>query len=350
MLVLREAKFGQAPKGERLERIKNSPNYRDGEFRNLHNTPVISSDDGMFKVMLDFLFKKKVRLAPAEDLPVVKTDIKALNTDEDVLIWFGHSSYFMRIQGRTFLIDPVLSDYASPFYFINKAFKGTSVFGVKDLPDIDYLIISHDHYDHLDYNTIRELQDKVDQVVCPLGIGQDFEYWGYAPDRITELDWYDEFPMEAGWKITATPARHYSGRGTKRNQTFWASYVLQTPALKLYLGGDSGYDVHFAEIGKKYGPFDLAILEQGQYDERWSLIHLLPSQLFKVAEELGAKRLFPVHNSRFALASHPWDEPLEEVTARQAEAGIPVLTPKIGEPVFLNDTTQTFEAWWKGLE
>lgn len=350
MLVLSQAKFGQLPRGERLERIKRSPNYVDGEFRNLHETPVITSDKSRFQIMRDFMFRKKVRLTPAEDLPVVKTDIKALNPEQDVLIWFGHSSYFIRLDGKTFLVDPVFSDYAAPFSFINKAFKGTSQFKAEDLPAIDYLIITHDHWDHLDYKTVMDLKPKVKQVVCALGIGQDFEYWGFENSSITELDWYESSQLAAGWHLTATPARHYSGRGLKGNQTLWASYVLQTPDFKLYIGGDSGYDVHFAEIGEKYGPFDLAILEQGQYDENWNLIHLMPYQVFKTATQLRAKRILPVHNSRFALANHPWDAPLNEITANHADSGISVLTPQIGEPVSLRDTPQTFTKWWKGRE
>ena len=349
MNLIRQAGLGKSPKGERLERIKSSKNYVNGEFKNIHQTPVISSDEGQFRMMMDFMFKKKIRVTPEDQIPVVKTDIKALKPNEDVLIWFGHSSYFIQLKGKTFLVDPVFSKYASPVSFVNKAFKGTSIYSTNDLPTIDYLIITHDHYDHLDYKTVSKLKDKVKHVVCGLGVGQHFEHWGYENSVINELDWHESLQLDQDWRLTATPARHYSGRGLKSNQTLWASYVLQAAGFNIYIGGDSGYDTFFSEIGENYGPFDLIILEQGQYDQNWNLIHMLPDQIFKAANDLKAKRILPVHNSRFALANHPWDEPLKEITKNKTDAGIPVLTPVIGEPVLLCDTTQGFENWWEGI-
>ena len=186
--------------------------------------------------MWDFIFAKKYKVKPEDSLPFVSTDIKGLDEKEDVLIWFGHSSYFMRLDGKTFLVDPVFCGYAAPFSFMTNAFKGTNNYGVEDLPDIDYLIISHDHWDHLDYETILKLKSKVGHVVCGLGVGQHFEYWGYEASKINELDWYEAIEFE-GVKLTAAPARHFSGRGIKRNKSLWASYVLNTKnnnrALKL---------------------------------------------------------------------------------------------------------------------
>ncbi|MFB6319128.1 MBL fold metallo-hydrolase [Saccharicrinis sp. FJH54] len=349
MVILNQARFGQSPKGERLERIKQSEHYEDGEFKNLSETPTFTSDKSRFQVMKDFMFRKKIRVTPDDSLPVIKTDINALDPKDDALVWFGHSSYFIRLNGKTFLVDPVFSPYAAPFSFINKAFKGTTVFHAGDLPAIDYLIITHDHWDHLDYQTVLDLKQNIKHIVTGLGVGQHFEHWGFDPEVITELDWYEAMNLDAGWQLTATPARHFSGRGLKRNKTLWASFVLKAPDFKLFIGGDGGYDTHFSDIGSKYGPFDLAVMEQGQYDQNWNLIHLLPEQLFKAAGQLQAQRILPVHNSKFALANHPWDEPLNKITENQSGSDIPVLTPKIGEVVFLNDTTQVFERWWKGL-
>lgn len=349
VLILRQAKFGQLPRGERLERIKKSANYRDGEFKNLSETPTFTSDKNMFQVMIGFMLRKKVRIKPQENLPVVKTNIKALNPEEDVIVWFGHSSYFMQLNGKTFLIDPVFSDYASPFSFANKAFAGTSQFSADDFPTIDYLIITHDHWDHLDYPTVMNLKSKTEKIICSLGVGQTFEYWGFDPKTITDLDWYEGLELGEEWKLTATPARHFSGRGFKRNQTLWSSFVLLTPSYKLFLGGDGGYDHHFKEIGEKFGPFDLAIMEQGQYNQNWNLIHLMPEKLFQAAADLKAKKILPVHNSKFALAVHPWDEPLNKISENRQNSDIAVVTPKIGEPVFLKDNAQTFSEWWKGL-
>lgn len=347
MGVLSQAKFGQSPKGERLERIKNSPNYQNGEFKNLHETPVLTSDKSRFQLMLDFMLKKKVRTSPDTPFAVIKTDLKSISPEDDVLVWFGHSSYFMQLKGKTFLVDPVLSNYASPFSFINKAFKGTTLYTHNDFPQIDYLIITHDHWDHLDYKTVMDLKQKIKHVICPLGIGQYFEYWGFDTSKNTELDWYESSELNKEFRLTATPARHYSGRGLKGNQTLWASFVLKSPDHTIFIGGDSGYDTFFTEIGNKYGPFDMAILEQGQYDDNWNLIHMLPDQVFEAAKQLQSKRILPVHNSRFALANHPWDEPLNKMTENHVDSNISVITPKIGELIYLEDSTQHFSKWWK---
>lgn len=346
MIILNQAKFGQLPKGERLERILKSPNYEKGVFKNLSETTVMSSDKSTFSVMLDFMFSKKVNVTPKKELPIIKTDIKALDSETDVLIWFGHSSYFMRLDGTTFLVDPVFSSYASPFSFLNKAFQGTTIYSSDDIPEIDYLIISHDHWDHLDYKTILNLKSKVQQVICGLGVGQHFEYWGYNSSKIKELDWYENYSLK-GIEITATPARHFSGRGIRRNKTLWASYVLQTENYNFFIGGDSGYDTFFEKIGSQYGPFDLAILEQGQYNKNWSLIHMLPEQLFNTAEQLQAKCIFPVHNSKFSLSNHSWDDPLKKMIKNLGTSNIPVITPKMGELVNFQDSVQTFSKWWE---
>ncbi|NIK93305.1 MBL fold metallo-hydrolase [Mangrovimonas sp. CR14] len=348
MGILNQSKFGQHPKGERLERIKKSANYQDGAFKNLSDTKVMTSDKGTFRTMLDFMLSKKVDVTPTDSLPFVKTNLKNLNQEEDILVWFGHSSYFMRIDGRTYLVDPVFCGYAAPFSFMNKAYKGTNNYHVDDLPNIDYLIISHDHWDHLDYETILQLKPKVKQVVCALGVGQHLEYWGYETTMIHELDWYEGISF-GDVNFTATPARHFSGRGLRRNKTLWASYVLKTPSYNFYIGGDSGYDPFYKEIGSKYGPFDLAIIEQGQYSEDWNQIHLLPKQLFQVAEDLNVQRVFPVHNSKFALSGHPWYEPLNAALENK-ESEIALVTPMVGEVVSLNDSTQVFSSWWKDLK
>ncbi len=349
MLILNQPGFGQTPKGERLERIKKSANFRNGEFKNLSETPVFTSEKSKLQIMSGFLFRKKIRISPEEKLPAIKTNIKALSPDEDVLIWFGHSSYFIQLKGKKFLVDPVFSDYASPFSFINKAFKGTNEYKSSDFDTIDYLIITHDHWDHLDYNTLIDLKPKIKHIVCGLGVGQHFEYWGIDTSIITELDWYDGITLEEGWNLTATPARHFSGRGLKRNKTLWVSFTLQAPDYNIFIGGDGGYDTHFSEIGTKYGPFNLAILEQGQYNENWNLIHLMPDMVFKAAKDLKAHTILPVHNSKFALSNHPWDEPLNKITENHIELDVAVLTPQIGEPVLLKDNTQKFGKWWKGI-
>ncbi len=347
--ILNQPEFGKLPSNERLEKIKKSPNFKNGSFQNQSITPNLTGNSGFLKALYDFLFKSHERVTPESQIPSIKTDIKNLKADEDVLIWFGHSSYFIQIDGKKILVDPVFNDHASPFPWMVKAFKGTNPFKAEDIPDIDYLIITHDHWDHLDYNTLQKLKGRTKKIVCGLGVGEHLEYWGFNPKIITELDWYEQTELDSGFTLNATPARHFSNRGLKRNQTLWVSYVLQTPTMKLFLGGDGGYDKHFAEIGEKFGPFDLAVLEQGQYNEKWKYIHLLPNQVLNAAKELKAKRIFPVHNSKFALSTHPWDEPLEQIIKNNETVQMPIITPKIGEKVRLKDTTQVFSHWWKGL-
>ena len=347
VIFMRQPPFGATPEGERLERMEKSPNYKNGAFRNLENTPNLAEGVSMSDMLWSFLFKKTPRQVPAAPLPSVTTDLHGLPSDTDALVWFGHSSYFMQVDGRKFLVDPVFSDHASPVSFTTKSFPGTSVYHVPDMPDIDYLVITHDHWDHLDYRTVKALQPKVGHVICPLGVGAHLERWGYPPEKITELDWHESVPLADGFSLRATPARHFSGRGFKRNGTLWASYVLNTPTQRLFLGGDSGYGKHFEQIGRQYGPFDLAILENGQYNAYWLYIHTLPEQTLLAAEDLGAKRIMPVHNSKFSLAMHAWDEPMRELDSTNTGAGLPLLTPRIGEPLYLKDTTQTFDRWWE---
>ncbi|MGC4042064.1 MAG: MBL fold metallo-hydrolase [Flavobacterium sp.] len=253
------------------------------------------------------------------------------------------------MDGKKFLIDPVFSGNASPLPGSVKAFDGSNEYQAEDMPAIDYLLISHDHYDHLDYPTIIKLKDKINVIVCGLGVGSHFEHWGFDTNKIIEKDWHETEILTDTIKIHTTPARHFSGRGLVRNNTLWLSFVLETPTHKLFLGGDSGYDTHFAEIGKKYGPFDWAILENGQYNLAWEAIHMLPKQFVQAAAELRAKNVIPVHSSKFALAQHSWNEPLNEISNfyRNGNYDYSLVTPRIGEVVKLDTTNLHFTEWWK---
>ncbi|WP_409417269.1 MBL fold metallo-hydrolase [Flavobacterium sp. PS2] len=348
-LYMMHPKFGKAPEGNRLELIQKSSNYSDGKFQNTHDTPNLTNGYSFGGILYDQLFGNHPRREPVDSIPSIKTDLHNLSPDADVLVWFGHSSYFMQIDGKRFLIDPVFSGNASPLPGTVTAFKGSNGYTVADLPTIDYLFISHDHYDHLDYETIVTLKSKVKKVICGLGVGGHFERWGYPTDKIIEKDWNETIVLEDGFKVHTTPARHFSGRGFSKNNTLWLSYVLQTPSIKIYIGGDSGYDTHFAKIGEQFGPIDFAILENGQYNLAWEAIHMLPEQVLKAAQDLKAKRLFPVHSSKFKLAMHSWDEPLNKLSTLSKTAHLPLVTPMIGEVVNLNDSTQVFKEWWKGV-
>ena len=347
--VMQQPQFGKAPSGKRLERIKKSPNYKDGKFQNLSYTPNFTEGYTMAGEIYKTFIKKNPRKFPTDSIPTVKTNLHQIPINENVLVWFGHSSYYMQIDGKRFLIDPVLSGSASPLPFGVKSFKGTDIYTPEDIPEIDYLLISHDHFDHVDYKTLLALKPKIKNIVCGLGVGSHFEYWGFDVNKIIEKDWNESFAIQENFKIFTTPARHFSGRKLSRNNTLWLSFVIETPNQRIFIGGDSGYDTHFAEIGKKFDSFDLAILENGQYNEAWRGIHTMPEDFIKVVKDLNAKKVLPVHSSKFVLARHPWDEPLVRVAALSKEAKTPLITPMIGEMVRLKDSTQTFSEWWTGI-
>lgn len=340
--------FGAEPKGKRLERMQKSEHYKNNQFQNLSFTPSLAEGYSMPKVLYDFLFAKKDPfLKPQQNVPAIHTDLKNIPKNEDVFIWMGHSSYFIQIDGISFLVDPVLSTYGSPFKFFNKAFAGADLFKPEDVPYIDYLVITHDHYDHLDYPTIKSIQSKVGEVIMPLGVGAHFERWGYNESQLLEEEWGAMLTLKNNFKMTFTPARHFSGRKFHRNGTLWTSYVLETPTKKIFLGGDSGYDTHFKMIGEKYGPFDYAIMENGQYNPAWKYIHALPEDVIQASLDIQAENIIPVHSGKFALALHPWNEPLQKVTALGKEKNLHILTPKIGEILDLNKTDNKFPVWWE---
>ncbi|WP_373548416.1 MBL fold metallo-hydrolase [Haliscomenobacter sp.] len=350
LLFLQLPQFGKAPSGARLQRIKQSPHYQDGAFVNKEPTPNLSEGHSFGSVLYSFFFAKKPDLKPKEPIPSTFTDLYQLPANADVLVWFGHSSYYLQIGGVKFLIDPVFSGNVSPIPGSNQAFKGSDVYTVKNMPPIDYLLITHDHYDHLDYQTVTGLKDKVKQVICGLGVGSHLERWGYPAERIMEKDWNESLILEKGLTLHTLPTRHFSGRSFKRNNTLWLSFLLETPNGKIYLGGDSGYGEHFAKIGDQFGPIDLAILENGQYNPAWHAIHCLPEETLKAAKALQAKLLMPVHSSKFALAMHAWYEPLTEITRLNSGYLVPLVTPLIGECVNLKESGQAFQEWWKTLQ
>ncbi|KIA88422.1 MBL fold metallo-hydrolase [Kaistella jeonii] len=346
ILFMQHPKFGKAPSGKRLERILKSPHYKKDKFDNINFTPPLAEDASMPKIMLRFLFGKKKNLSPKHQFNFSKTDLKNLNPDENVYVWMGHSSYYLQIDGKKILVDPVFSGNASPVSFITKAFPGADLYSTDDIPELDYLIITHDHWDHLDYKTVKELNLKVKWVITGLGTGEHLEYWNYDPKKIIELDWGENFDIGNGFKIYAETARHFSGRTFKRNQAIWASFVFETPDKKIYIGGDSGFDDHFEKIGNKYGGFDLAILENGQYNKDWRYIHMMPEEFLIAAKNLKARRIIPVHNSKFVLALHHWEEPMQKISVLNESENLRLITPKIGEKVYWEDDQKLYDKWW----
>ena len=334
--------FGRRPSGKELKKIKASPHYAHNGFQNLVPTKLFK-DVSLMKVLWKFLNAKNT--SPEKPLPSLKTDVKNLPDNTPVIVWFGHSSYLVKINGKHILVDPVFCGHASPVSFTTRSFPGTDIYKVEDLPDIDVLLISHDHYDHLDYKTVVELIPKTKMVCTSLGVASHLQYWGFDADKIIEFDWWNEQTLFNDLKLSAVPARHFSGRGLIRNKTLWSAFVLQTNTHSLFLGADSGYSDHFKFIHEKFPSFDIAILECGQYNIAWHDIHMLPEETVQACIDLHAKVLMPVHWGKFSLSVHTWDEPIKTVCAKAGELNVQLTTPMIGEPVIL-DTTYPNSKWW----
>lgn len=338
--------FGKLPSGNRLDRIRKSAHYREGSFQNLSETQMLAEGVSYPKMIIDF-FSKGVNRDPTYALPSVKTDLKKLSGTDPIVIWFGHSSYLIRMNGKNILIDPVFSNRASPISFLGrKSYPTTNPYRIKDLPAIDLVILTHDHYDHLDYKTIRKLKSRVNTFYTALGVGEHLEHWGVDENIITEFDWWEKQVFEHEIEVIATPARHFSGRWFKRNQTLWNSFVLKTATHTIFIGGDSGYDPVFKSIGQQYGPFDLAILECGQYNTMWPFIHMMPEEVVQASQDLQARAFMPVHWGKFTLALHPWNDPITRA-AKQAEImKVSMATPMIGEPVIVGARLPA-KKWWE---
>jgi L-ascorbate metabolism protein UlaG (beta-lactamase superfamily) len=336
--------FGKNPSGKHLDKMKRSINYKINGFENISDTPVMSKDTSTWEILKKY-FRKNPDLKPSSPLPFVRVDLKEINSIIPVIVWFGHSSYFIRIQNKNILVDPVFSSYASPLSFMIKAFKGTNVYTTDDMPEIDFLILTHDHYDHMDYSTIKKLKGKVKNIYCSLGLASHLIYWGFDEKNITEMDWWQTNILDENVTLTAAPARHFSGRGIRRYKTLWSSFILNTTSHNIYLGGDSGYDTHFKSIGEKFGPFDIAILENGQYNLAWPFIHMMPEETVQAAIDLKAKVLLPVHWAKFPLSLHTWNDPIIRLLKAAAVKRLKVTTPMIGEPVILNEVYPDKE-WW----
>jgi L-ascorbate metabolism protein UlaG (beta-lactamase superfamily) len=337
--------LGKNPSGSRLKRIENSPHYAGGAFQNPEPTEMILKGASYFKMIREYL-NKSGTTAPPAPIPSVRSNLFSLPAEGPAVVWFGHSSYLVKLRGRNILVDPVFSGHASPFTWFGRSFPGTDLYGVNDFPEIDMMVLTHDHYDHLDYHTIRQFAAKTRHFYVSLGVGSHLEYWGIGTEKIIELDWGETARIDDTLSLTATPARHFSGRTLKRNRTLWSSFVLKAGDTTIFLGGDSGYGAHFKTIGEQYGPFDLAILECGQYGKNWPYIHMFPEQTVAAATDLGAKAVLPVHWCKFVLSLHDWNDPIRRVVQAAKEKGLHLATPKIGEP-FLIGTAYPREIWWE---
>ncbi|MCB1214461.1 MAG: MBL fold metallo-hydrolase [Deltaproteobacteria bacterium] len=351
-MILDLKSFGKNPSGEHLEKIKKSPQYSLDLSRFVNrqvgfNTDPLSNPNKK-KIFWDFFFKNQDR-RPKFKLPQIKTSVQDFLDDRDSFkfIWFGHSTFMVKLGKKVLLFDPVFAKNLAPLFFLGRRFQDP-VLSLQELPPVDYIVISHDHYDHLNRESVIFFKDQATKFLVPLGVSSHLIDWGIPAHRITEFDWWESAFFE-DLEFTCTPSQHFSGRSlTSSNQTLWASWVVKNSQHSLYFSGDSGYDIHFKHIGKKYGPFDIAFMENGQYNPMWRRVHMLPEDTMQAFLDLEAKRLMPIHWGMFNIALHPWYDPIESIQGLAALHNIELLTPKLGQLVQLN-RTNTFEAWWKDL-
>lgn len=289
--------------------------------------------------------------APESELPVAEPDIpESPGIDEVYVTWLGHSTVLLQMHGKNLLIDPVFSEYSSPVQLAGpKRFSHPPV-SVDGLPHIDAVVITHDHYDHLDMDSIKSLAEIADRFIVPLGVEAHLTRWGVAGEKITAMAWWEETEID-GLTVACTPARHYSGRfRSAPNRTLFASYVFMDEYHRVFDSGDSAYGSHFEEIGEKYGGFDLALMDGAQYNMRWHSSHMFPEESVSACEMLGAKLAMPVHWGAFSLAPHAWDDPPERFTAAAEEAGVATVTPMIGQTFEISDHAACHEKWWRDIK
>ena len=320
--------------------------YSEGYFENLIPTSMEIS----FSQGIDILKQQMNGVENGEPdfkIPVIHPEVQQILDADSVtqLVWFGHSAFLLYIDGKSLLLDPMLGETPSPVSFMGpKRYSSDLPIAIEDIPHIDAILISHDHYDHLDYESIMELNAKTDHFFLPLGVGAHFEAWGIEKERIHELDWWQEENF-MGLQLAFAPSRHFSGRGFARNETLWGSWIIKGEKDNVYFSGDGGYGPHFKEIGEKYGPFDLALLECGQYNELWGQIHMMPEETAQSAIDVKAKKMMPIHWGMFQLALHSWTDPIERVTAKAEELNVSLIAPRVGEVINLH--TDGYNQWWK---
>ncbi|MBC8082594.1 MAG: MBL fold metallo-hydrolase [Hymenobacter sp.] len=342
--------FGGKPTKAEVQTYAKSGHYQDGEFVNLVPTSV-STSSSLAATLWDFIFHKDPRATPAGPLPLLPLDSLSITRKTPDLVrvtWFGHSASLVELAGQNILLDPMLSvDLGPSAWLTPPRYNTTLPITPEQLPTIAAVLISHDHYDHLDYQTIRRIKSKVAHFYVPLGIGPHLRKWGVAPTRITEMNWNDSVRLP-GLTIVCTPSRHFSGRGlTNRNSTLWSSWVLKSATKRVFYSGDGGYGPHFRAIGAAHGPFDLALMECGQYNADWAEIHMMPEQSVQAAVDVRGRVMLPVHWAAFTEANHAWTDPIERATAAAMRQHLPLTTPRLGEPVTLGTGPLPSSPWWR---
>ncbi|MGL1888872.1 MAG: MBL fold metallo-hydrolase [Reichenbachiella sp.] len=339
--------FGGKQNKNKLARFELSKNYKEGVFINNTPTSMDMSPAKIWSILKDQF--SAVDTKPGLDIDTYKIDSLEITKNKVARItWFGHSAFLLEMNGKNILIDPMLGNVPAPHPWLGaNRFSNQLPIEIEKLPRIDVIIFSHDHYDHLDYGSIKLLKDKTDYFLVPLGVGSHLESWDVSADKIKEHDWWEQTKIGGDLNFVFTPSRHFSGRGLGDNsKTLWGSWVIKGEN-NIFFSGDGGYGPHFKEIGEKYGPFDFAMIECGQYDARWADIHMMPEESAQAGIDVLANVAMPIHWGAFKLAFHPWDEPVERMKAKALELDLPMITPKIGEQVSLDSLVAKEDIWWK---
>lgn len=321
--------------------------YKNNKFQNLEKF-TSNIDCHSIIAMLKKMLKGHPNIAPTQDINIIEFVVNTCDEELTRATWLGHSSFLIEIDGKNILLDPVYSKYAAPHPLLGKKrYNSKMPVNIDELSSIDFVIISHDHYDHLDCELIKKIKNKANYFLVPLGVGNHLRSWGVPNNKILELDWWEEKTLNK-MNFVFAPAKHMSGRSlTDQKATLWGSWIIKGLKKKIYFSGDSGYGSHFKEIGKKYGPFDIGLMECGQYDELWPDVHMMPEQTIQAAIDIKAKLILPIHWGGFTLANHSWTDPIERVLACALQKNIPITTPKIGETVELDKTTYPTTKWWE---
>ncbi len=343
-------KLGKLPSKQELQNFRDTFNFnfKKNIFENRNADAIREMRKRAFKLsVFRAYFKRSKNRFPKHKLPTQELEWQKFSKQQmqAKFVWLGHSGFLFSVNAKNFLIDPVFGPSASPFKFMVYRFQ-EAVCKLQDLPEIDYYILTHDHYDHLDWHSVQFFKNKKCKFLCPIGVGAHLRYWGIEADRIVELAWgqthqYDDL------EFVCTPSQHFSGRNLiGHNKSLWCSWVLKTPVQKFFFSGDSGYDIHFQEIGDTHGPFDLAFIECGQYNELWKEVHMLPDHSIQAFVDLKAKQMFPIHWGMFVLSLHAWNEPIQYIAEKAKDLGFKFVAPKMGE---ILDSSQEYknEEWWK---
>ncbi len=341
--------FGGDVSEERKTKYQSSKQFKDGVFKNTKDVPNDPSFSETLKIARKFFFEKVENGRPKNEIAIEEIDsLELANYDGPTrLIWFGHSAFLLQMNNRNILLDPMLGKVPAPHPLLGGSrFNDSLPIEIEKLPPIDAVLISHDHYDHLDYESIKTLKNKVELFYVPLGVGVHLEAWGVKKESIVELDWWQEVHYK-DLQFVCTPAQHFSGRKLNNGQsTLWSSWVIKSQTESIFFSGDSGYSGHFKEIGDAYGPFDFAMLECGQYNKMWPDIHMFPEETVQASIDLKSKVFMPIHWGSFKLALHPWTDPIERAMRKAEALKAPIITPKIGEPIQLESLQDKKEDWW----